>query len=279
MDTKNTIITILEQNRGKPVSGAKMAKLLNVSRNAVWKAITALKSEGYSIDAVSNRGYTLAIENDMLSVAGISQHLSDKIFAEKINIYKSLESTNKTAKEFAIQGGEHGTVIIADEQTAGKGRYDKHFYSPSKSGLYMSIILRQTNLDLTNTMNITKMAAVAVCEAIEKLTVIEPEIKPVNDIFLNGKKICGILTEAISDLESGNIEWAVVGIGINISTVDFPGEIKNIATSIVAESSNNIDAALRSRLAAELINFFLSPDISVIDIDFEYEKRRLSTVL
>jgi len=277
MDTKNVILTTLEQNRGIPVSGTQIAKTLNISRNAVWKAITSLKNEGYSIDAVSNRGYTLTHDNDILSRAGIVPYLADEEFAKKIHIHKSLQSTNKTAKELAINGSEHGTIIIANTQTTGKGRYDKHFYSPPATGLYMSIILRSPELDLTNTTHITKTAAVAVCKTIENLTCLNPKIKPVNDIFLNSKKICGILTEAISDLESGNIEWAVVGIGINVSTANFPKELENIATSIFAESSESVDAALRSRLAAELTNFFLSIKNFGIDIENEYENRKSST--
>jgi len=274
MNTKNMILLLLEQNRGNPISGEKIAESLGISRNAVWKAITALKSEGYSINAVSNRGYTLAIDNDILSVAGIIPYLTDKNSANKIHIYKSLESTNKTAKELAIQGAEHGTIIIADTQTDGKGRYDKHFYSPPKSGLYMSILLRSHFLNLTNAANITKMAAVAVCRAIEILAGSKPKIKPVNDIFLNSKKICGILTEAISDLESGNVDWAVVGFGINITTIDFPLELRDIATSIFADNSKAVDATFRSKLAAELINFFLTPaNLSAKNIEIEYENR------
>ena len=277
MNTKNEVIAILEQNRGVPISGTQIAKSLNISRNAVWKTINLLKNEGYSIDAVSNRGYTLALDNDILSLAGIIPYLADETVAKKTHIHKSLKSTNKTAKELAIAGAEHGTVIIADTQTAGKGRYDKHFFSPPKGGLYTSIILRASDFDLTNTTHITKTAAVAVCKSVENLAKVEPKIKPVNDIFLNGKKICGILTEAISDLESGNIEWAVVGIGINVSITDFPSELENIATSIFAENPQNIDAPFRSRLAAELINFFLTDKKTEIDIESEYEKRILST--
>jgi len=279
MDTKSTILLLLEQNRGKPVSGGKIAEMLGISRNAVWKAISSLKSEGYSINAVSNRGYTLASDSDILSCAGIANYLADERLADKIHIYKSLESTNKTAVELAIGGAEHGTVVIADSQTDGKGRYDKHFYSPPKTGLYMSVLLRSKFFDLANTTNITKTTAVAVCKTIEKMTGVEPEIKPVNDIFLNGKKICGILTEAISDLETGYIDWAVVGIGINITTADFPDELQAVATSIFLESAETVDATFRSRFAAELINFFISSNISREEIEREYEKRTIVNLL
>lgn len=180
---------------------------------------------------------------DVLSLEGMIPFLSDKKTAEKIQIHACLESTNKTAKELAAAGAPHGTVIMADHQTAGKGRLGRSFFSPPMHGIYMSFIARPTEpMPL-----LTPYAAVAVCEAIESATEKKPQIKWVNDIFLNGKKICGILTEA------AYMQWAVVGIGINfdVAEADFPEHLRDIAGSVFFDGE---PTTTRNRLAAEIIN-------------------------
>lgn len=273
MDTKNKILELLERNRGKSLSGEEIAGLLGISRSAVWKAIKSLKNDGHIIVAVTNRGYSLSNDDNILSVAGLLPYLSNNDLASKIYISDSLESTNKTAKEMAINGYEHGTVVIADTQTSGKGRYGRHFYSPPRSGLYMSFILRPQFLDLQNTTFITIATAVAVCKAIQTVTHKEPKIKWVNDILLDDKKICGILTEAITDYESNNIDWIVVGIGINICTDDFPNELSQVAGSLFPHETT--DGAIRNRLGAEIINILLSSNDWAINnkIYSEYRNR------
>ena len=253
MDTKNKILALLEKSGGESISGEDIAKSLDISRNAVWKAINSLKKDGYRINSVNNLGYAISSDNNILSVAGMLPYLKDENHASKIRVYKSSESTNKTAKEMAISGHEHGTVVIADTQTSGKGRYGKNFYSPPGNGLYMSFISRTENLRFKNPYLITTAVAVSVCEAIEAVSGKKPKIKWINDILLDNKKICGILTEAMTDLESGNIEWVVVGIGVNVNNPaeDFPAELRQIAGSIYQRES--ITAA-RNRLAAEIIN-------------------------
>lgn len=274
MTTKEAVLAELEKHRGRSISGEKIAGQLNISRNAVWKAINSLRDDGYIIDAVNNSGYALSnsIDNNILSAAGMLPYLSDENCASKIHIYKSLESTNKTAKEMAVGGCEHGTVIIADSQTAGRGRYGRNFYSPPGSGLYISIILRPGFLNLTNMTMITAAAAVAVCKAIQTVTGKDPLIKWVNDILLNDKKICGILTEGVTDFESGTIGWIVVGIGINITTDNFPNEIKEVASSLFFTLDGS---PIRNRLAAEIINDLLSSNSWITDegIYSEYKKR------
>jgi len=256
MSTKQRTLELLEKNRGQFLSGAEIAKALNISRNSVWKAIHSLKNEAYQIEAVSNRGYKLTEDNNILSVAGIIPNLLNEDWAANINIFSTLESTNKTAKEMAIQGYDHGTVIIADSQTAGKGRLGRLFHSPSGSGIYLSFILLPESLAFENPTAVTAFAAVAVCEAIETVTEKTPKIKWVNDIFLDGIKICGILTEAISDLENKSFQWIVLGIGINVNTSidDFPEELRDIAGSIYPDGQIPIT---RNKLAAALINNIL----------------------
>jgi len=260
MSTKKHILALLESKRGQSISGEYISKQLNISRNAVWKAINELKKDGYKIDAATNKGYCLCEDNDILSIAGMLPFLLKEEFATKIHVYDSLETTNKTAKEMAISGAEHGTIIIADSQTAGRGRYDRKFHSPPGHGIYMSFVLRTTKFWFDTPTLVTSFAAVSVCEAIETVTEKKPQIKWVNDVFLDGKKICGISTEAVTDFESGNIEWIVNGIGINFSTPtkDFPEELRNIAGSVFSEENPASPTITRNHLAAELINRMLA---------------------
>ena len=268
---------LLEQNRGDSISGERLAGILNVSRNAVWKAVKELEKEGYSIEAVTNKGYRLSDQNDIVSIQGIKPFLSpqSKLYAENIKIYKTLESTNKTAKEMAVAGAEHGTVIIADSQTKGRGRYSRSYFSPS-GGLYMSIILRPEVLNFENPTSVTAFAAVAVCEAIESISEKTPKIKWVNDVLIDEKKVCGILTEAVTDFESGSLDWIVLGIGINvyIKTEDFPDDLQTSATSIFP---NEKMFGVRNKLSAEIINRILGYDITPREAEiFRKYKNRLA---
>jgi len=257
MTTKSKVLSLLEKNKGYHISGESMAQQLGVSRNAVWKAIKELEKDGHLIEAVTKKGYVLSDECDVLSVEGIRFHLRED-FSHDIYVYDKLESTNKTAKEMAMAGAKHGTVVIANEQTAGRGRFDRKFHSPANSGIYMSIILKPNDMWLKRITLTTLFAAICVCEVLEETTKKEPKIKWVNDIFLNGLKICGILTEAVMDFESGEIGWVVVGIGINISVNDFPVEINNIAGVVYngekqTVTRNNIIAEVIKRLTSHVV--------------------------
>ena len=277
MSTKDRILELLEQQRGQSISGEHLAEILSVSRNAVWKAVKELQKDGYDIVAVTNKGYCLSNENDIISIQGIKPFLSKKSlsYANKIKIYKSLESTNKTAKEMAVAGAEHGTVVISDCQTKGRGRYARNFFSPSGGGLYMSIVLRPEVLPFENPTTITAFAAVSVCEAIESVSKKVPQIKWVNDIFIDGKKVCGILTEAVTDFESGGLDWVVLGIGINVytRTEEFPTELQAIATSIYPDKKL---LGVRNKLSAEIINRILGLKVLPSETEvFEKYKKRL----
>lgn len=278
MNTKNKILTLLEKNRGKSLSGEEIAKMLGISRNSVWKAVNSLRKEGYNISSANNRGYALQHDNNILSVAGMLPFIKNQEAASKIHIYKSVESTNKMAKEMAVNGSEHGTIIIADTQTSGKGRYSRNFYSPSGGGLYMSFIFRTEVLCFSKPSLITTSVAIAVCRAIQAVSGKQAKIKWINDIFLDDKKVCGILTEAVADLESGNIEWIVVGIGINVSnrTEDFPEELRQIAGSIYP---HGMEGVIRNQLAAEVINRCLELKTWQDDEAMYKEYRERSTLL
>lgn len=255
MSVKQHVLSVLEQNKGNSVSGARLAGELSISRNAVWKAIKALQSEGYAISAVPNKGYCLSEENDILSVESITPYLADNLKELSLMVHKSVTSTNTLLKDLAGAGEKEGKVLIAEEQTGGRGRLGRKFYSPAKTGIYMSILLRP-KLTVDDALFITTSAAAAVAEAIESVTGCEASIKWVNDIYCNGKKVCGILTEAGVDFEGGGLEYCIVGIGINVARPleDFPEELKDIADGIFETRLYSSD--LRSRLAAEILNRF-----------------------
>lgn len=272
---KGKVLKILEENKGKNISGEEIAKALNISRTSIWKAINSLRNEGYIIDAVTNKGYSLATNTDFISKEGISLYLNKSCSDIEIYNYKTISSTNEIAKNLALSGAKHGTVVISEEQTAGKGRLGRSFYSPANTGIYMSIILRP-NLTAMDSVLITTSSSVIICEAIKKVTGIDCQIKWINDIYLNNKKVAGILTEASTNFESGTIDYLILGIGINFNQPkeDFPDELKSIASSLFNNNNNNIN---RNMLCAEIINNILDmiPRIKNYDFISEYKKRSI----
>lgn len=256
MSVKDEIINIFESNRGVFHSGEELASKLGVSRNAVWKAVKQLESDGYKFDAVSGKGYCLAEENDVLSEQGIIKYLGD--FADKVNlkVCKTVSSTNTVLKEMAVDGAPEGTVLIASEQTAGRGRMNRSFYSPENTGLYLSILLRP-KMKAEESLFMTAAAAVAVARTIEEVSGKSAGIKWVNDVFVGNRKVCGILTEASFDMESGRLEYAIPGIGVNVSTPEggFPDEIKDVATAVFDGIRPPKDA--KNRIAAGIIKYFM----------------------
>lgn len=266
MSTRANVLKALEENKGTTVSGEELASRLDISRAAVWKAIQELRREGYRIEAATNKGYCLSQENDVLSAEGIIPYLRSADMADKIHVFKVLESTNLTAKKMALDGAPHGTVVLSEEQTKGRGRMGRSFFSPPAGGIYISFIL-EPQLDAAKSVLITTAASVAVCRAIEAVTGISCRIKWVNDVYLDDKKICGILTEAVTDFESGHIDYIVLGIGINFSTAAdaFPKELSGIAGSLISGSHDG-DVS-RNRLIAELID-------QVLEINEDLEARK-----
>lgn len=268
MSVKQNVIALLEENRSKVISGQELANQLYVSRAAIWKAIKTLKEEEYNIEATPNKGYVLLENSDVLSKQGIAYYLTEEI---DIFSYKTIDSTNTQMKKLAINGGKNHSVIVSEEQSAGRGRFGRSFYSPAQKGVYMSVLLK-TGDSLQNATMITIKTAVAVRRAIAKLYDIEVAIKWVNDLYYRGKKVCGILSEAISDFESGMIEAIIIGIGINVSTDNFPLEIASIATSLGLQEAN------RNQFIAEILNQLFA----IIDEDFKLvlnEYRMASCVL
>lgn len=274
MSTTEQLLRILESRRGDSISGEELAGALGITRAAVWKHIKKLRDDGYIINGVKNSGYCLAKEDDRLSAEGIRPFLNDPAVADRVFVYDVLDSTNTEAKRRVLDGAEQGTVVIARRQTAGKGRLGRSFYSPEDKGIYLTVILRP-KLSTPQAVSVTAVASVAVARAIEKVMGKSTDIKWVNDVYLHGKKICGILSEAVTDLESGRIEGIVVGIGINCTTV-FPDELGKVAGSIVEE---NDSAAVRNQIAAEVINQMLDAEEMIKTGSYLEEYRRRSMVL
>lgn len=256
MTVKERTSQVLEDNRGKYVSGADIASELGVTRNAVWKAVNALKKEGYNITAVTNKGYLLDENSDILSERTVRKYLGSG-YAADITVCKKITSTNSVLKDKAEKGAPEGTVLIAAEQTAGKGRFSRKFVSENKAGVYLSILLRP-DFSAEDAVLITTAAAVAVAETVEEISGKTTEIKWVNDVNIDGKKICGILTEAVFVPDGVGLEYAVLGIGVNVFEPEagFPEEIRDKAGAVFARDAEAAAADPRSRIAAGIIKRF-----------------------
>lgn len=274
MTVKERILALLDGNKGEYISGQEIAAKLSVTRSAVWKSIKSLQAEGYSIHAVTNKGYSLSAHTDILSASTISSYLQKQCKHLHIEVIKSVPSTNDEVKKLTVNGGAEGVVILSEEQTAGRGRMNRTFYSPTGTGIYMSILLRP-KISAADSSLLTTAAAVAVSMAIERVSHKDTKIKWVNDVFMHNKKVCGILTEASLSLESGLLDYAVLGIGINVSPPQggFPKEIADIAASIFSDSEN--PGGIRNQLAAEILNHFMAFYEHLTDKLFlpEYKKR------
>lgn len=253
MTTKEKLFSLLSDHRGEYYSGEEIAAVLAVSRTAVWKAVKALQNEGYEIEAVRNRGYCFTGSADVLSGAQIQAQLNWPGAA--VEVHQSVPSTNALLRERANAGAPEGTVVIAAAQTRGRGRLGRSFYSPADTGLYLSVLLRPEGYSPAEAVRVTTMAAVAACEAIESLCGKNARIKWVNDVFIEGRKVCGILTEGSFNLELGSLEYIILGIGINVypPAEGFPQEIAATAGAVLPQPQEGG----RNRLAAAFLNRFL----------------------
>ena len=272
MSTKASLLKLLSENAGSFVSGEAVGMALGVSRTAVSKACAALRSEGYDITSRTNKGYMLSGHGSVLTEDGIMSFVNVPC---SVKVYDVVDSTNEAAKtadldEKSEDGSLLPVVILADKQTAGKGRLGRRFESPGGRGLYMSLVFRP-EIDISRSLFVTMAAAVGTCRAIEKVTGKRAEIKWVNDLFYSGRKVCGILTEAQSDFEIGTIDRLITGVGVNCFPGSFPPEVAHIAGPL----SEDAGSFSREKLAAEMINEILPlvtrPDISSF-LD-EYKKR------
>lgn len=243
---KSDILTLL-RNSADYVSGQQLCDQFGVSRTAVWKVINQLKEEGYQIESVSRKGYRL-LESpaDILSQSEIASRLQTKWAGRKLYYVDSTGSTNTDAKRYAEEGDPHGTTVVADMQTAGKGRRGRRWQSPTGLNTYFTILLKPDFTPDKASM-LTLVMALSVAEAIEEITELKTEIKWPNDIIVNKKKVVGMLTEMSTTPEMDEIQYVVVGVGVNVnmgSIEDFPEEIRETATSLRIESGRQINRAV-----------------------------------
>ncbi len=274
---KNELLELFEQNRGKLISGSDIAKKLGVSRAAVNKAISGLRELGYEFDATSRLGYIFSEKNDIISSCGINKYLN----GNKKNIIHldEVDSTNTFLKNKAAEGAEEGTVAVTEMQTGGKGRRGKSFFSPRGCGVYFSLLLRP-KLKAADSVFITVAAAVAVRRAIKQLLDADTQIKWVNDVYWNSKKLCGILTEASIELESGYLNYAVLGMGINIKPPEngYPEEFA-FKTANLSEFASPLPDDLKNKLIAEVLTQFDNLYENLEQKEFIKEYKEASCIL
>lgn len=284
MAVKEQVLQFLENNKNLPISGEEMAEKLGCTRAAVGKAINDLRSEGYEIEAANRKGYTLKHSGDSLKQSVVAGKLNENLTKIQLLCVDSIDSTNSYLKRQVAEGEYNDMIVVAAEQTAGRGRRGRSFFSPEGTGIYMSFLLHPRCKAEEATM-LTTIAAVAEAMAIEEVTGEKTEIKWVNDLVLRHKKVSGILTEAATSIEDGGLDYCIVGIGINLYDPyeGWPEEIKEIAGSVTGksltrDSDGRILGAvenLKNNIAAALINRFMEfykdfPQVSYLD---EYEKR------
>lgn len=231
------IIEILKSNGGY-VSGQELSGILGVSRQAVWKAINALKTKGYEIDSVTNKGYRLMSTPDFLSEECLRSSLKSQTFSKNVIVLDTVTSTNDYLKNLGNEDCESGTLVATREQTKGKGRLGRVWQSNKDEGIAFSFLLRP-QLALNEITAITPLSGLAVCKAIRAYTGLDCKIKWPNDIIVGNKKLVGILTEISAEFDA--VEYTVTGIGINVGQTEFPEEIAYKATSILLETGKNID--------------------------------------
>src|SRR5512145_2072069 len=230
-NSEELVLAFLAEAVDEFVSGEAISDKLGLTRAAVWKHVEALRGQGYRIDAVPARGYRLAGVPDRLTPLELRPLLNTHDLGQVVHWYEELGSTNDRAKELADEGAEHGEVVVAEAQTAGRGRRGRSWASPARRNLYFSVVLRP-ELPPTRAAEITLVASVAICDALRQAGV-EAGIKWPNDLLASGRKIAGILTELAAEPEQ--VQWVVLGVGVNVNArrEDFPEELRGEATSLL----------------------------------------------
>jgi BirA family biotin operon repressor/biotin-[acetyl-CoA-carboxylase] ligase len=235
MTLRESVLVSLKEKNGQWVSGEALSEILKVSRTTVWKQIKTLQAEGYEVDSSPKKGYRLSTPPDLLSPAEVCPGLTTEVLGRKDYFYfREIDSTNNRARDLAATGYPEGTVVVSEMQTAGRGRRGRSWYSPAIEGIYLSVILRPV-LPLIEISRVSLVTAVAVAETLKAELNLQPRIKWPNDILINNRKIAGILSEAVTDMDG--VEYIVTGIGLNINNQlqDFPSEFRATATSARAE--------------------------------------------
>ena len=269
---KNEVLKILLSNNIH-VSGQDISESLGVSRTAVWKAISALKKDGYNIESVNNKGYLLLAKSDILNQVEIEQNINSYKLsnAPQIIYLDEVDSTNNYARLMADKINSD-FLVVADMQTLGKGRMGRSWSSPAGTGIFMSLCIKP-EIAVEKASMITLVTAISICDAIEELYPISSTIKWPNDIVINSKKISGILTEMSSDMDG--IKYIISGMGINVNNKEFPDDIKDMASSLLLETGILMDRA--KLIAAVMYHFYRNMNIFLKTCDMSglkenYEK-------
>lgn len=247
---KEEILRLLRSADGY-ISGQELCNRFGVSRTAVWKAINQLKEAGYEIEAQQNKGYKLMAAPDLMTEAEIKSLMHTDWVAKEVLYFDTIDSTNTKAQELAEKGYQSGTLVVADKQESGKGRRGRSWVSPSGTGIFMTLMIKP-DINPNNASMLTLVAALAVAKAITSVTGEEALIKWPNDIVVNGKKVCGILTEMNAQFDY--INHIVVGIGINVHNESFPEEISQMASSLMIEAGGK--RFHRAQIIAETMSYF-----------------------
>lgn len=247
---KEEILRLLRSADGY-ISGQELCNRFGVSRTAVWKAINQLKEAGYEIEAQQNKGYRLMAAPDLMTEAEIKSLMHTEWVAKEVLYFDTIDSTNTKAQELAEKGYPSGTLVVADKQESGKGRHGRSWVSPSGTGIFMTLMIKP-DINPNNASMLTLVAALAVAKAITSVTGEEALIKWPNDIVVNGKKVCGILTEMNAQFDY--INHIVVGIGINVHNESFPEEISQMASSLMIEAGGK--RFHRAQIIAETMSYF-----------------------
>lgn len=246
---KTEILTMLKQADGY-VSGQEICDHFGVSRTAVWKVMNSLKEEGYEIESVPKRGYRLMNQPDVLSKNEIESRVHTQWAGRKVYYFDETDSTNNDVRKLMAEGAGHGILAVADKQTAGKGRRGRTWISPAGANIFMSIGLKP-ELSPDKASMLTLVMALAICDTIHEVTGLDSRIKWPNDIVVNGKKVCGMLTEMEAELDC--IHSVVIGIGINVNQQEMPEEIRETATSLFLESGEKI---IRAHIIEKAMEYF-----------------------
>jgi BirA family transcriptional regulator, biotin operon repressor / biotin---[acetyl-CoA-carboxylase] ligase len=269
---RDELISILIKTEPAFLSGEAISRKVGCSRMAIWKQIEELRQVGYEIEARPRSGYRLLYRPDRVAPEELRPHLQTRSFGREIRYQSTTPSTQRSAHQWARMGAPEGAVVIAEEQTQGRGRLGRDWYSPPQTGIWMSLILRPA-IALMQASQMTLLAAVGVLQGIERITGLSPQIKWPNDLLIAGKKVCGILTELRGEQEQ--IHYIVVGIGINVNTTvaHFPPELRGTATSLALQLGGSVHRApLLAAILAELeqrYEDYLLAGFSVIQTEWE----------
>ena len=252
--SRQTMLALLRAHPEEYVSGEQVSEQLGLSRAAVWKAVDSLRRKGYDIEAQAGLGYRLVSAPDAVTEEELRAFLPAAWAERDLHCFEEIDSTNTYLKKLAMTGAGHGTVAVADCQTAGRGRMDRLFQSPKGKGIYLSVLLRP-QLPPQKLLPVTALCGVGVCRAVERVCGLQLQLKWPNDPVINGRKLCGVLTEMALEGETGRLQYLVLGVGLNVAqtAADFTPDVAAMATSVNEAAGRTVSrAALTAAMLEEI---------------------------